>query len=81
MNVEEALSFLESLGISDDIITGERIVITPPSEEGQVTDEDSGDEDEGHPNNLSGKQVMAEASFQIDTIDGEGITESDMVFN
>ena len=78
LNVEEALPFLESLGIYDDIITGGRIVITPPGEEGQVTDEDSGDEYGGHPNNLNGKQLMAEANLQIDTV---GITESDIWFS
>ena len=60
MDVHEALEYLEDLSSEDDLSDNEdfiwmgRLVILPPNDEGdRDTNEDSGDENELLPNNLT----------------------------
>ena len=53
---------------TDDQPTSTNIFITPP-DEGKETGEDSGDEENVTVNNLTGKQLTAEAEFQGNDVD------------
>ena len=76
MNVHEAREYLENLDVSsedelphaEDFISRGRFAILPPNDErDRDTDEDSGDENEFLPNNLSKSQLLAGATVDLGT--------------
>ena len=77
MNVHEALEYSENLDVSsendlydnEDFISRGRLIILPPNEQDdRDTDEDSGDENELFPNNLSrSQQKSAGATIDLST--------------
>lgn len=72
---EEILSILEER----DDVTSADVFIFPP-DDGDNTEEDSGDEEGGTPNNLSGKQLSAIAELRVTTMEGkENLVEVDEI--
>ena len=76
MNLHEALEYLENLDVSseddlpdaEDFISRGRFAILPPNDKrDRDTDEDSGDENELLPNNLSKSQLLAGATVDLGT--------------
>ena len=76
MDVHEALEYLENLDVSseddlshaEDFISRGRFAILPPNvESDRDTDEDSGDENDLLPNNLSKSQLLAGATVDLGT--------------
>ncbi|ESO93032.1 hypothetical protein LOTGIDRAFT_162055 [Lottia gigantea] len=72
-NVHEAISFIEEDG---DDIRHVDIFLQPPGE-GSLSDEDSGDEDNGAGiNNLSKQQLLAQADVVVQFMSGEEVSLS-----
>ena len=76
MNVHESLEYSENLDVSseddlssdDDFILGERLVILPPSEEGdREAGEDSGDESELLLNTIERSLLLVGATVDLST--------------
>ena len=70
MNVYEALEALEELNKSEELLQSTpSIVLFPPNDNGNDSEEDDGDDMNGIPDNLSRNQLLATAEVHLDSQD------------
>jgi len=73
-NVHEALAYLEDACENEtdgDVIVSASIFFEPPENTGGESDEDSGDEEVGSPDNLTGQQLRAPATLELQKVNSE----------